>query len=302
MTSLPYRKQRFRDIQKNFEADLVNDLYAEWKIPQEMFEEFKRYIKMFISKAMSFKFVEEDSLFMKNLDLNRENRSNITPNGGVSPKREYQLEYNLLLKSWSEIMIRLTKNNPRFLKKFRLTPNIRIKFGRELEENIGRSLDTALPHSDGWVEGPWGLNCHVPIMGDCINNYLHFYKLKNEKKFSDDFLNRAATYDEMRWVVDHYEDDLLKPKVGYVNISDYVLIHKTQRLPGCGTRISIDTTVMIGDHETHPDRDSEYSNEIPRIGVDLIVGCKLRHGEVENKKTTYSHYTTGNLIHFKLEK
>ena len=131
MTSLPYRKQRFRDIQKNFEADLVNDLYAEWKIPQEMFEEFKRYIKMFISKAMSFKFVEEDSLFMKNLDLHRGNRSNITPNGGVSPKREYQLEYNLLLKSWSEIMIKLTENNPRFLKKFRLTPNIRIKFGRE---------------------------------------------------------------------------------------------------------------------------------------------------------------------------
>ena len=36
----------------------------------------------------------------------------------------------------------------------RVTPNIRIKYGRELSDNENRGLNTQLPHSDAWVEGP----------------------------------------------------------------------------------------------------------------------------------------------------
>ena len=47
--------------------------------------------------------------------------------------------------------------NESILKLVRVTPNIRIKYGRELSDNENRSLNTQLPHSDAWVEGLRGL-------------------------------------------------------------------------------------------------------------------------------------------------
>jgi murein DD-endopeptidase MepM/ murein hydrolase activator NlpD len=40
----------------------------------------------------------------------------------------------------------------------------------ELCRRIGRGLNTALPHSDAWVEGPWGMNCYFPLFGDVKKN------------------------------------------------------------------------------------------------------------------------------------
>ena len=48
----------------------------------------------------------------------------------------------------------MSKNDRKLLKLFRITPNIRIKFGKELNDNKNRSLSTSRPHSDAWVEGP----------------------------------------------------------------------------------------------------------------------------------------------------
>ena len=85
----------------------------------------------------------------------RKNRTNITPNGAVVPKREFHLEYNLVLRSWVALIKQITSNNTKLLKLFRVTPNIRIKFGKELIDNKRRGLSTSNPHSDAWVEGPW---------------------------------------------------------------------------------------------------------------------------------------------------
>ena len=114
-----------------------------------------------------------------------------------------------LIKTSTFFNLNLIEDKPEYLKKFRLTPNIRIKYSQELEDNVGRGLDTALPHSDAWVEGPWGMNCHMPIFGDADNNYLHFYKLKDESKFNDNFLETSAEYTDMQWTVDYYENDTI---------------------------------------------------------------------------------------------
>jgi hypothetical protein len=105
----------------------------------------------------------------------------------------------------------------------------------------------------------------------------------------------------MQWVLNNYEDhNNILAKPGFINISDCALIHKTMRKPNCGTRISIDTTMFIGQHEAHKDRDLEYLKTIPFNGEDFYVTCNLRSGEVVNKNSTFSHYTTGNLIRVKL--
>ena len=126
----------------------------------------------------------------------------------------------------------------------RLTPNLRIKFGEEIKENIGRPSDTANIHSDAWLEGPWGLNCHIPLFGDTSKNFLSFYEYKDEDKFNDNFLNLSPSYKEMKWVLPFYKKSKFIPKKNFLNISDYALLHKTCRKKNSGTRISIDTTII----------------------------------------------------------
>lgn len=301
-SSLSYRKDRMSTLAKNWNASLHNPLFAEWKIPDDLKFELEFSICQYVAKAMGFQYTSDEKLFMARLDESRARRTNVTPNGGVAPKKEYQLEYNMFLRAWCKIVREMTKSNPELLKRFRLTPNIRIKFSQELEENVGRPLDTALPHSDAWVEGPWGMNCHVPIMGDIDNNYLQFFKLKDESEFADNFVTTSATYTDMQWVMDYYEvDEATKPKRGYVNVSDYALVHNTYRKPSAGTRISIDTTIFVGDHDVHPDRRAEYLNSIPMVGEDLFVQClRSEKDDPNQKKSTFSHYTTGSLKHIEL--
>ena len=301
MSSLQYRKDRMTTMANQWGASKVNDLFIHKKIPDALYDELRRSIGMYIAKALHFDYSEDEDVFIQRLNDNRHDRTNVTPNGGVVPKKEYALEYNMFIRSWCNIVKEFIKDDPSYLKKFRLTPNIRIKYAEELEDNVGRGLDTAWPHSDAWVEGPWGMNCHLPIFGDTKNNYLHFYKLKDESAFEDFFLDTSEVYTNMQWVVDFYKDDTLVPERGYINVSDYALLHKTKRNPGAGTRVSIDTTIFAGDHDVHPDRKTEYLDTIPNIGEELFIAClRSEVDEVSDKKTVFSHYTSGSLKHITL--
>ena len=301
MSSLQYRKERMTQMANTWQMEKVRDLFIRKKVPDHLYNDLKQSIGIYIARALHFEYTENESEFILRLDSHRKDRVNVTPNGGVVPKKEYALEYNAFIRSWCNLVKDLIKNDPRYLKKFRLTPNICIKYSQELEDNIGRGLDTALPHSDAWVEGPWGMNCHMPIFGDTDHNYLHFYKLKNESEFNDNFLETSAEYTDMQWTVDYYEDDDLVPEKGYINISDYALIHKTKRLFGAGSRVSIDTTIFAGDHDVHPDRKTEYLDYIPKIGEEIFIACNVSENDPPHQKNTvFSHYTSGTLKHVKL--
>ena len=296
--SYNYRKERFAKMQKDWNLDMIHDLFMSHTPPHNLLQDLQLSVMMYISKAFYFDFTTDENLFIQRLNDSRSVRDNVTPNGGVVPKKEYQLEYNLVLRSWSRIMKNIVKGNTSLLKKFRMTPNIRIKFGKELEENIGRSLNTSYPHSDAWVEGPWGMNCYTPLLGDVENNNLLFWKPIDVENFSDDYLKTANTYEEMQWVLDFYETDpKLSPEKGKVHISDYALIHATHREDKCGTRVSIDTTVFVGDHDVHMDREIEYLDDIKIIGEDILVSSNrsIHDFEIKDKQTLFSHYTTGTL-------
>ena len=267
---------------------------------QRFFELFKFNIKLYISKALNIKFSHNDNIFIDYINSARKNRINITPNGAVVPKREFHLEYNLVLRSWCQLVKKITSRNPKLLKLFRITPNIRIKFDRELEDNKQRGLSTSLPHSDAWVEGPWGMNCFIPFFGDTKNNNLIFYE--PESYFSEDFLSTSSTYVKMQWVMDHYKRiKKINPKAGHVHISDYAAIHHTERKKNCGTRISIDTTLFVGNHEPHKDRKREYTSKIPEVGINQFVDAgQSQFNRPATKISTYSHYTSKVLRLLKL--
>ena len=289
--SLKKRFNRINLITKQWKFEKTHPLITRYKINKKFFEDFKFNIKLYISKALEINFEKDDSVFIRNIDKARHYRVNITPNGAVVPKREYHLEYNMVLRSWCELVSRMSRNNPKLLKLFRITPNIRIKFGKELKDNKKRELSTSYPHSDAWVEGPWGMNCYIPFFGDIKGNNLQFYQPTDE--FKESFLSISPSYKKMQWVMNYYKKIKIIPKVGYVNLSDYAAIHNTFRKKNCGTRVSIDTTVFVGNYNPHKDRLKEYTNKIPDIGLTNFVDSGQSQSEKHaEKKSTYSHYTS----------
>lgn len=298
MNSLARRKERMKLFNTSIpNSNLIHDLFLSFQIPENLLLNLKNSVIAYICRAIDSDIEFDESKFVSLVENNRQNRTNITPNGAVVPKKEFQLEFNFFIRSWCEILKFILSKNDKLLSKIRVTPNIRIKFSKELEDNVGRDLDTSLPHSDAWVEGAWGLNCHVPLFGDCEKNYLAFFEYKNEKDFSDDFLKLSENYKEMQWVLKEYEPSKFKPIKNSINISDYALIHKTNREDKCGTRISIDTTVYVGDEAIDKDREQEYLSFIPEIGNDYYFKChrSVKDDLSSQKKRAFQHYTTGNL-------
>ena len=138
--SLKIRYNRINHITKQWKLEKTHPLITRYKINSKFFNQFKFNIKLYISKALNISFNENDKFFIRNIDGARNYRKNITPNGAIVPKREFHLEYNLVLRSWCELVAQMSKKNPKLLKLFRITPNIRIKFGKELRDNKKREL------------------------------------------------------------------------------------------------------------------------------------------------------------------
>jgi hypothetical protein len=289
-SSYSYRINRMKKLSKHWGLKLIHPLMSEYKIPNELFLEFKFYLKNYLCEALEFAYEENDNVFISKLNSRRNFRKNVTPNGAIVPKREFNLEYNLFLRSWCKIINSLSGRNLKILRYFRMTPNIRVKYGKELEDNISRGLNTSYPHSDAWVEGPWGMNCFCPVFGDAKNNNLKFYK---PIKFEDSFLKRSKSYTEMQWVLKYYKAIPFVPKKGHVYISDYALIHNTMRKKNAKTRVSIDSTVFVDKiHNPPSSRIKEYRNKIPLIGSEEIIDSGQYADDVfSEKKNIFTHYT-----------
>ena len=167
---LEYRTNRMKDVADKWGLTLIEPLIAEYKIPSKLCEELTAAVSLYVARSLSTRESIMDPSFQHNLDVYRNNRTNVTPNGGLVPKKEYQILYNLTLSAWFAVFNSMISPAPNLIKLVRVTPNIRIKFGMELEDNKRRELNTELPHSDSWVEGPWGYNIFVPLLGDCQRN------------------------------------------------------------------------------------------------------------------------------------
>ena len=109
--SLNYRYSRINKISSIWKLKKVHPLITTYKIPKKTFNNFKFNLKLYISKALNIEFNENDKIFIKNIDKGRKNRVNVTPNGAIVPKREFHLEYNLVLRSWCDLVKKITFKN-----------------------------------------------------------------------------------------------------------------------------------------------------------------------------------------------
>lgn len=63
-----------------------------------------------------------------------------------------------------------------------------------------------------------------------------------------------------------------------------VMIYNNKRKENAGTRISIDTTVFVGDHQPHLDRLTKYSDKPPAFGTKEIMNVfKSEYDDVKKK-------------------
>ena len=95
------------------EFELVGPLIAEYKIPEETLDEFQSLLQIYVLRCLLGKFSMRMFQNFDDIDVDtfRRCRTNVTPNGALVPKTEYQLMYNLLLMKWFDIykgMISLT--------------------------------------------------------------------------------------------------------------------------------------------------------------------------------------------------
>ena len=302
--SLDYRIKRIDTMVKSWGLERDHDLIASLPLDKKTNDEFLVKIRLYVSKALNFQYENNNELFMEKVNKARGNRKNVTPNGAVVPKREFQLEYNMVLRDWAKIIKNMVKRDEKLLSIFRFTPNVRIKYAKELEDNVGRALSTSYAHSDAWVEGPWGYNCYFPLLGDSNNNNLLFYEPIKEEFNEEKMMAPSPSYENMQWVLNHYKKIKFTPQKGRVYFSDYCMIHETHRSDNCDTRISIDTGLYIGKHKPHPDRMAEYSKSgIPDFGISTLIDPgQYEDDKPAEKKSVYSHYTSKVLKTIKLEK
>jgi len=293
ISSFRARKSRIDNMCDSWGLKRLAPLVASWEVPKPLWADLRNAVAAYISKALESDLEAAETVRV--LEEFKSNTRNVTPNGAIVPKREYSALYNWVLACWIEVLRAMTFDAPSLLSRVRVTPNIRVKFASEFASNEGRPLNTAIPHSDAWVEGPWGMNCFVPIFGDTLNNTLTYWRIDDEN-FRDEFLSSSPSYFENQWVLDHLKPDLsISTPPGYVYLSDFAVIHATTRKPGCGPRVSIDTTLMVGDYPVHPDREVEYRSSMPNFGVDTLVICERSQDQIAEKQTTFSHYTSGNI-------
>ena len=70
---------------------------VEYPIPSPLKEEFLTSLKLYISKALAFNFVQDEKEFMEKVEYSRSNRKNITPNGAVADERMIKVHNRLRL-------------------------------------------------------------------------------------------------------------------------------------------------------------------------------------------------------------
>lgn len=292
-STYPERIERMNLLEREWSLSRLHEMMVAYRISNTDWQELRASVLRYVSRALRLQKPLDFDAEVSGLQELQVDLTNVTPNGAVVPKREYLLEYNLVLRAWTQVCREMTKPRPELLSRFRVTPNIRIKFSQEQSSNEGRPLNTSLLHSDAWVEGPWGMNCFVPIAGDTAHNTLQFWQTEG---FEDKFLQMSPSYNDMSWVQNHYAPIAsLVPQQGVVHLSDYSLLHRTIMRPSSGARLSIDTTIHVGNHNL-PVRSDEYLDSIPNIGKDTIVVIARSEKEAPvANASAFQHYTNGSL-------
>ena len=196
----------------------------------------------------------------------------VTPNGMIVPKRNTILEYNTVVRRFAYTMRQLCLSG--LIESWHIPLNVRFKSSHLCAENMSRAHPTEHAHSDSWAgESSESVTVHIPILGDTECNYVQMFYPDNE--FRDDWLGPRPSYANGHTLLGHYAAVNYTVPRGSVALMDFATLHASTRLPGCGPRVSIDTTFVLKKNgmseKIHQWREGE------RASTDILNGIGESH-------------------------
>ena len=235
--SLKIRKKFFKILSKKINCRKINDLMIEIKIEKKLFDNLYNstfdYVKKCFNTSQTIKSEKELFAFLKKNKI-----KNITPNGMIVPKNEVTLEFNLVVKSYIDILKSLNISN--FIESFHFPPNIRYKEGNLKISNLKRKHPTEFFHSDTWTGAmPNWVASHLYIMGDLSRNHIRYAYPPDD--FSENWLKPLEKAKYGQSLAKKFKIVNFKPKKGTFVFADATIIHHSYRKKNCGERISLDT-------------------------------------------------------------
>lgn len=235
--SLETRRRFFNKLSKRLNCKKVNDLMLEIKLEKKLFDNLYNSAFNYVVRCMNVEKIinSEKQLFSI---LKKNEIKNKTPNGMLVPKREACLEFNLVVKSYIEILESLKIKD--LIESFHFPPNIRLKEGNLKTSNLKRKHPTEFFHADTWTGAmPNWIASHIYLMGDLGNNNIRYaYPPKN---FSEEWLKPLEKAADGQEYAKKFKVINFTPKKGTFIFADASIIHHSYRKKKCGERISLDT-------------------------------------------------------------
>lgn len=294
------REELYDELRETIDLGRDHGVYLDMKIPEEIFEQLKEALTVYIAKSLRSFYVKDkfviDENYLTNYEQQILNLPNRTPNGAFHPKRETVVEYNNLQKT----VITALRKTKILDNCIAIQPcTVRVVSGRKENLDHTRPLATTKLHSDAWAShiGDAILGC--PMLGDPSTS-LEFYKPHG---ISEDFFLPLENYDEgLKMFGD--KTFLGRARMGYISICDHACLHKTSLNEG-DIRVSFDFGIVINnknslyyDASTRPRVNlEEYRYEYfdlekyEKLGEELFISIEETMEEAQKKYTTSKAYS-----------
>lgn len=218
----------------------------------------------------------------------------ITPGGIVVPKRNSVLEYNLVARTFAEIVGGMI--GP-LIGSWHIPPNVRVKYEDIPPKQLTRARPSERPHSDAWAgESPQSVTVHIPLFGDTVGNYVRIYAPPRDFEESwlvpldSDDVEEVAQYETE--LASRYSLVNFKCPLGSALFLDAALMHASTRLLPCSVRVSIEAPFVWFDAEQKPWLSRANEHAPPSVLLGLGATHLLYFGDdqkVHRQTTSLQH-------------
>lgn len=199
----------------------------------------------YLRRSLEFDDIQVNNLFhalteIKNAKWRQQELKVITPNGMVVPKNESILEFNLLAKSFYDLIGSLKIDS--LIHSWNVPPNLRVKTGIYDPDHLKRKNASEHIHSDAWAgEQP---NCGTAMLflgGDVSTNGVEFYVPPDD--FQESWLETTdAGYLDKQDIINRYSKLRVQLEIGDLVLSDFATLHASMTpVESSKPRVSIDS-------------------------------------------------------------
>lgn len=260
------RQERLAEVCARFTFTPLSPLVVCHKVDPELFRPFAAAVARYDQKSGAY------------------DHKNQTPGGILTPKKQIQEEYNLVVTLFFDILksLRIEGHiagwNP---------PTIRRKTDEPNPEHLARMYVSEDAHSDAWIG--WDSNSlllMMPLLGDTERNWVRFYRHPEDAdelwvKELPTFRDGAPFVARCTPLPKHYEK-------GYLYIADMSVIHGTVREDGSSWRVGMETVLHL--QKPAPESlgiDTVLTTEEMRlVGDSLKYECLNNMGEIVETTAT----------------